>query len=140
MYQQILVKIFVECAIMKGMLPDQRLVQLKDLFKILMMLVFVFPFYWMLLTSVKDYGAYNAEHTPVFFTLSPTLGELTVVATDYAGNQTTVTVTVEPIPEEEGPAATGDSSHLLLWTAGMLLGLSGLAALAFVSTKRHKKS
>lgn len=77
------------------------------------------------------------DHT---FTLSPTLGKLTVVATDYAGNQTTVTVTVEPIPEEEGPAATGDSSHLLLWTAGMLLGLGGLAALAFVSTKRHKKS
>ena len=36
MYQQILVKIFVECAIMKGVLPNQRLVQLKDLFKILM--------------------------------------------------------------------------------------------------------
>lgn len=32
-----------------------------------------FPFYWMLLTSVKDYGAYNAEHIPTFFTLSPTL-------------------------------------------------------------------
>lgn len=77
------------------------------------------------------------DHT---FTLSPTLGELTVVATDYAGNQTTVTITVEPIPEEEGPATTGDSSHLLLWTAGMLLGLGGLVALAFVSTKRHKKS
>ena len=26
-----------------------------------------------MLTSVKSYGAYNAEHTPVFFTLSPTL-------------------------------------------------------------------
>lgn len=78
------------------------------------------------------------DHT---FTLSPTLGELTVVATDYAGNQTTVTVTVEPIPDDgEGPAATGDSSHLLLWTAGMLLGLGGLVALAFVSTKQHKKS
>ena len=36
MYQKILVKIFVECAIMKGMLPDQRFVQLKDLFQILM--------------------------------------------------------------------------------------------------------
>lgn len=35
--------------------------------------VVLFPFYWMLLTSVKDYGAYNAEHTPTFFTLSPTL-------------------------------------------------------------------
>lgn len=35
--------------------------------------VVLFPFYWMLLTSVKYYGAYNAEHIPTFFTLSPTL-------------------------------------------------------------------
>ena len=33
----------------------------------------LFPFYWMLLTSVKSYGSYNAEHIPSFFTLSPTL-------------------------------------------------------------------
>ena len=36
-------------------------------------LVVLFPFYWMLLTSVKDYGAYNSEFIPQFFTLSPTL-------------------------------------------------------------------
>ena len=36
--------------------------------------VFVlFPFYWMVLTSVKTYGAYNAEWVPKLFTLSPTL-------------------------------------------------------------------
>lgn len=35
--------------------------------------VVLFPFYWMVLTSVKSYGAYNAEHIPAFFTLSPTL-------------------------------------------------------------------
>ena len=35
--------------------------------------VVLFPFYWMLLTSVKDYGTYNAEHIPTFFTLSPTM-------------------------------------------------------------------
>ena len=35
-------------------------------------LIVLFPFYWMLLTSVKSYGAYNAEHIPAFFTLSPT--------------------------------------------------------------------
>ena len=33
----------------------------------------LFPFYWMLLTSVKSYGSYNSEHIPTFFTLSPTL-------------------------------------------------------------------
>lgn len=35
--------------------------------------VVLFPFYWMLLTSVKSYSAYNAEYVPSFFTLSPTL-------------------------------------------------------------------
>ena len=35
-------------------------------------LVVLFPFYWMLLTSVKSYGSYNAEFIPKFFTLSPT--------------------------------------------------------------------
>ncbi len=33
----------------------------------------IFPFYWMLLTSVKSYGDYNSEYIPAFFTLSPTL-------------------------------------------------------------------
>ena len=35
--------------------------------------VVLFPFYWMVLTSLKSYGAYNSEHTPQFFTLAPTL-------------------------------------------------------------------
>ncbi len=33
----------------------------------------LFPFYWMLLTSVKSYGSYNSEYIPQFFTLSPTV-------------------------------------------------------------------
>ncbi len=36
-------------------------------------LLVLFPFYWMLLTSVKGYGAYNSEFIPRFFTLAPTL-------------------------------------------------------------------
>ena len=36
-------------------------------------LIVLFPFYWMVLTSVKSYGTYNAEYVPSFFTLSPTL-------------------------------------------------------------------
>ncbi len=36
-------------------------------------LIVLFPFYWMLLTSVKSYGAYNGEYIPAFFTLNPTL-------------------------------------------------------------------
>ena len=34
----------------------------------------LFPFYWMLLTSLKSYSAYNGEYIPTFFTLSPTPG------------------------------------------------------------------
>lgn len=35
--------------------------------------IVLFPFYWMILTSVKSYGIYNSEYIPSFFTLSPTL-------------------------------------------------------------------
>ena len=35
-------------------------------------LIVLFPFYWMVLTSVKSYSAYNAEFIPQLFTLSPT--------------------------------------------------------------------
>ena len=33
----------------------------------------LFPFYWMLLSSVKSYSAYSSEAVPALFTLSPTL-------------------------------------------------------------------
>ncbi len=36
-------------------------------------LVVLFPFYWMVLTAFKSYAEYNAEYTPKFFTLSPTI-------------------------------------------------------------------
>ena len=36
-------------------------------------LMVLFPFYWMVLTSFKSTGAYNAEFVPKFYTLSPTL-------------------------------------------------------------------
>lgn len=36
-------------------------------------MVVLFPFYWMVLTSVKSYSAYNSEYIPQLFTLSPTL-------------------------------------------------------------------
>ena len=35
--------------------------------------IVLFPFYWMVLTSVKSYSAYNSEYIPKLFTLSPTL-------------------------------------------------------------------
>jgi multiple sugar transport system permease protein len=33
----------------------------------------LFPFYWMLLTSIKSYSAYNSERIPKFYVTSPTL-------------------------------------------------------------------
>ncbi len=36
-------------------------------------IIVLFPFYWMLLSSVKSYSAYSSEYIPQFFTLSPTL-------------------------------------------------------------------
>jgi len=46
---------------------------LTYVFLIIWAVIVLFPFYWMLLTSVKSYGAYNSEYIPQFFTLSPTL-------------------------------------------------------------------
>ena len=36
-------------------------------------LAVLFPFYWMLLSSVKSYSAYNSEYIPQLYTLAPTL-------------------------------------------------------------------
>lgn len=43
------------------------------LFLSLWAVVVLFPFYWMILTSLKSYGSYNAERIPLLYTLSPTL-------------------------------------------------------------------
>ena len=57
----------------------------------------LFPFYWMLLTSIKSYSAYNSEYTPQFFTLFPTLQNYvdvftTVPLADYLLNTFIFTV------------------------------------------------
>ena len=36
-------------------------------------LIVLFPFYWMVLTSIKSYGSYNAEYVPQFFATEPTM-------------------------------------------------------------------
>ena len=36
-------------------------------------IIVLFPFYWMVLTSLKSYASYNAEYIPKFYTLNPTL-------------------------------------------------------------------
>ena len=37
-------------------------------------LIVLFPFFWMILSSLKSYSAYNAEYIPKLYTLQPTLG------------------------------------------------------------------
>lgn len=36
-------------------------------------IIVLFPFYWMILTSIKSYGSYNAEYVPKFYAANPTL-------------------------------------------------------------------
>ena len=42
-------------------------------FLVIWAVLVLFPFYWLILTSIKSYGAYNSEYIPRFFTLAPTL-------------------------------------------------------------------
>ncbi len=74
----------------------------------------LFPFYWMLLTSVKGYGAYNSEYIPKLFTLSPTLQ-------NYAEAFTAV------------PLARHFTNTLVftLITTALMLAVTVLAAFAF---------
>ena len=76
--------------------------------------VVLFPFYWMILTSVKSYGEYNSEYIPKFFTLSPTLQ-------NYADAFTTVPL---------GKYLANTVLFALLTTAIMLVVIT-LAAFAF---------
>jgi len=50
---------------------------LKNSFSYLLLtlwaILVLFPFYWMILSSLKSYSAYNSEYIPTFFTLSPTV-------------------------------------------------------------------
>ena len=40
-------------------------------------LIVLFPFYWMVLTSIKSYSSYNAEYVPQLYTTSPTIQNYT---------------------------------------------------------------
>ena len=42
------------------------------LFLVIWAIIVLFPFYWMVLTSVKNTAAYNNEKIPEFITLAPT--------------------------------------------------------------------
>ena len=77
-------------------------------------IVVLFPFYWMLLTSVKSYSAYSSEYIPKFYTLAPTFQNYvdaftTVPLADYFLNTVIFTVA----------------------TTAMMLAVTVLAAFAF---------
>lgn len=57
----------------KTLKKDKALTVVRYFLLVIWGLIVLFPFYWMILTSVKSYGAYNGEYIPKFFTLSPTL-------------------------------------------------------------------
>ena len=51
----------------------------------------LFPFYWMVLTSIKSYSSYNSEYVPKFYAEDPTFENYTnafeaVPLWDYLGN------------------------------------------------------
>lgn len=50
-------------------------------FLVIWAIVVLFPFYWMLLSSVKSYGEYNSETVPQFLPSSPTLDNYVVAFT-----------------------------------------------------------
>ena len=54
-------------------LKNKVLKSITYVFLTLWAIIVLFPFYWMLLTSVKSYGAYSNEFIPSFFTLYPTV-------------------------------------------------------------------
>lgn len=77
-------------------------------------LVVLFPFYWMILTSVKSYSSYNSEYIPKFFTLSPTLE-------NYAEAFTAVPLAKYFL----------NTTIFTLVTTGIMLAVITLAAFAF---------
>ena len=77
-------------------------------------LLVLFPFYWMVLTSVKSYGAYNSEWIPRLYTLAPTLH-------NYAEAFTAVPLTGYFV----------NTILFTLVTTGLMLVVTVLAAFAF---------
>ena len=86
-------------------------------------IVVLFPFYWMILTSVKSYSAYNSEYIPKFFTFSPTLR-------NYADAFTTVPL---------GRYLLNTTVFTIVTTAVMLVVIT-LAAFAFARLEFRGKN
>lgn len=74
------------------------------------------------------------------FTLTPAQSSQTVVVTDKAGNSSTMTVTVLPVPDQ-GTPGTEDVNVLFLWLAIVFAAVSVLSGTVFYVRKKrtHKK-
>ena len=58
----------------RSALMRQRIIKAVTYFLLTLWAIMVlFPFYWMLLSSVKSYSAYSSEFIPKLYTLSPTI-------------------------------------------------------------------
>ena len=74
----------------------------------------LFPFYYMVLTSLKSYSAYNGEHIPQLFTMSPTFENYKLAFTAVPLAKYFLNTVV-----------------FTLVTTGLMLGVTVLAAFAF---------
>lgn len=67
-------------------LKEKRSDRIRKIFTYLFLtiwaLMVLFPFYWMVLTSIKSYSAYNGETLPKFFAENPTFENYVKVFTD----------------------------------------------------------
>ena len=77
-------------------------------------LVVLFPFYWMLLTSIKTQGSYAAEIVPKMFTLSPTAANYLQIFTEANLGQYFI-----------------NTLYFTILTTILMLGVTVLAAFAF---------
>lgn len=86
-------------------------------------IIVLFPFYWMVLTSVKSYGSYNSEYIPKLFTASPTLENY-----------------VSAFEQVDLVRYFGNTLFFTLVTTGLMLIVTILAAYAFARLKFKGKN
>ncbi len=86
-------------------------------------IIVLFPFYWMVLTSVKSYGSYNSEYIPKLFTTSPTLENY-----------------VSAFEQVDLVRYFGNTLFFTIITTGLMLIVTILAAYAFARLKFKGKN
>ena len=95
-------------------LGDTAIKTVTYLFLALWAAAVLFPFYYMVLTSIKSYSAYNGEHIPQLFTMSPTVENYELAFTAVPLSQYFLNTVI-----------------FTLVTTGLMLVVTVLAAFAF---------